>query len=124
MIRAGFATLAVLFMSASAVAGPLDGRRALSRDDCRRAPGTSARVPLSIAGNRMDFYESVCEIAAVEPIGAQDAAWRVERSCGGEGESWTVRSIFAIDRDAAGAPRQLIEIDLDKGYVIVRQHCD
>ena len=72
----------------------------------------------------MDFHESVCEIAAIEAIGAQGAAWRVTRACAGEGEKWTVRSIFAIDRDMAETPRQLIEIDVDNGYVIVRQHCD
>lgn len=71
----------------------------------------------------MDFYESACEIAEIEAIGTQDLAWRVERSCRGEGETWTVRSVFAIDRNIAGNPRQLIEIDLDNGYVIVRQHC-
>jgi hypothetical protein len=124
MIRAGFATVALLVAATAAAAGPLDGRWGLSRDDCRRAPGSSDRVPVTIAGNRMDFYESVCEIAAIEAIGARDAAWRVARSCRGEGESWTVNSIFAIDRDISGTPRQLIEINLDSGYVVVRQHCN
>jgi hypothetical protein len=124
MIRAGFAAVVVFVVSTAAAANPLDGRWGLSRDDCRRAPGTSDRVPVTIAGTRMDFYESVCEIAAIEAIGGQDAAWRVSRNCRGEGESWTVRSIFAIDRDIAGTARQLIEINLDSGYVVVRQHCD
>jgi hypothetical protein len=118
-LLAGFALLA-----GPVAAAPFDGRWALSRDDCRLAPGASDRVPVTIAGNRMDFYESACEITGIEAIGAQDAAWGVVRTCGGEGEVRTVRSIFAVDRDLTGAPRQLIEIDLDDGYVTVRQHCD
>lgn len=114
---------AIMVVSVAAVAAPFDGRWALDRDDCRSSPGSGDSVPVTIGGNRMDFYESTCEIGAVEAIGAQDSAWRVTRTCGGEGETWTVRSIFAIDRDAAGAPRQLIEIDVDNGYVFVRQRC-
>lgn len=125
MIRALVSTVVLVAMSAAATAsGPLDGRWALSQDDCRRDPGSSDRVPVIIAGDRMDFYESACEIAAIEAIGTQDSAWRVSRTCRGEGENWTVKSIFAIDRDIAGTPRQLIEINLDSGYVFVRQHCD
>lgn len=126
MIRAVISALLALVAgtSSATAAGPLDGRWGLSVDDCRRAPGTSDRVPVVVAGNRMDFHESVCEIAAIEPIGSQNAAWRVSRTCRGEGENWTVRSIFAIDRDIAGTPRQLIEINLDSGYVIIRQRCN
>lgn len=123
MIRACIGAAAIL-ASGAAIAGPLDGRWALDSEDCARQPGTSDRVPVTIAGDTMDFYESACEIGQIEPIGEQDAAWRVSRTCGGEGERWTVRSIFAIDRDTAGTPRQLIEIDLDDGFVIVRQYCD
>jgi len=123
MIRV-FLALAIMVVSSVAGATPFDGRWALDRDDCRNAPGAGDRVPVTIAGNRMDFYESVCEIGAIEAIGAQDSAWQVTRTCGGEGETWTVRSIFAMDRDLAGKPLQLIEVELDNGYVIVRQHCE
>jgi hypothetical protein len=124
MIRASAAAAILLFASIAGATALLDGRWAFSREDCQRAPGTSDRAPLTIAGNRLDFFESVCEIAAIEAIGTQDSAWRVERTCSGEGERWTVRSIFAIDHDTTGSPRQLIEINLDTGYVIVRQRCD
>lgn len=113
-----------MVVSTAAVAAPFDGRWALDSDDCRNRPGAGDRVPVTIARNRMDFYESACEISALEAIAAQGSAWRVTRTCGGEGETWTVRSIFAVDRDMAGEPRQLIEIDVDNGYVIVRQHCE
>lgn len=122
MIRLAFAGVCVV-LAGTAIAGPLDGRWAMSRDDCRLDPGTSDRIPVTIADDRMDFYESICEISAIEEIGGQASAWRVARECRGEGEVWTVSSIFAIDRDADGAPRQLIEIDLNEGLVIVRQHC-
>jgi len=124
MIRAGLAAATMLLVSATAIAGPLDGRWAFSHDDCARAPGTSDSVPLTIADNRMDFYESVCEIAAIEAIGTEGTTWRLSRVCRGEGETWTIRSIFAIDRDAAGAPSQLIEINIDNGHVTIRQHCN
>jgi len=123
MIRVCLAA-AIMVVSTAAGAAPFDGRWALAGDDCRNEPGSGERVPVTIGGNKVDFYESVCEIGAIEPIGAQESAWRVTRTCRGEGETWTVRSIFAIDRDTAGSPLQLIEIDVDNGYVIVRQHCE
>jgi hypothetical protein len=45
-------------------------------------------------------------------------------TCRGEGEEVTRRSIFGLDRDVDGNPRQLVEIDLGDGMVIVRQPCD
>jgi len=123
MIRSCLAASLTLVI-AGADAAPFDGRWAMTIGDCGVAPGMSDRVPLSIAGDTFEAYEGRCVIASLEAIGAQEAAWRVTRTCSGEGETWTVSSIFAIDRDATGAPRQLVEINLDEGFVIVRQHCN
>jgi hypothetical protein len=120
MIRTSLVA-ALLMLPAAVVAAPFDGRWALDRGDCT-AKGD--RVPVTIAGDTIDFYESACEIASLEPIGSQGAAWVVTRTCKGEGETWPVRSIFAIDQIEGKAARQLIEIDLDDGSVTVRQSCD
>lgn len=123
MIRSSV-VVAFLAISGAAFAGPLDGRWAMTPEDCGLAPGMGDRVPLTISGDMFKAYESQCTIAGVEEIGGLDSAWRVTRTCSGEGDTWSIRSIFAIDRDATNAPRQLVEIDLDEGYVIVRQYCN
>jgi len=51
------------------------------------------------------------------------AAWRVTPAYSGAGETWPVRSIFAVDRADGHLLRQRIEVDLDNGSVIVRQSC-
>jgi hypothetical protein len=116
--------MALAGASGTAVAGPLDGQWALERQDCTVSPGTSDRVSLAITDTRMEFYESACEMTAIEPIGSQGSAWRVTRTCRGEGETWTVSSIFALAPQPAASPRQLIEIELENGYVTIRHQCD
>lgn len=116
--------MALAGASGTAVAGPLDGQWALVPQDCQVAPGTSDRVPLVISDKRMEFYESACGISAIEPIGTQESAWKVTRTCRGEGETWTVSSIFAVAPQPAASARQLIEIDLENGYVTIRHQCD
>ena len=112
-----------LLLTGSALAGPLDGRWALAQQDCTQPPGTSDRVPMAIAGNEIKFHESSCVLSRLEAIGEGNAAWRVTRICSAEGESWSIDSIFALDRDPAGDSRQLIEIGLEDGNVIVRKSC-
>jgi hypothetical protein len=103
---------------------PYDGRWGFGLDTCALKPGESDMVPTVIADGEIDYYESYCTIDSSEPIGSPDgAAWRVKLSCGGEGETWTSESIFAIDDGAGERPRQWIDIDVASGSVIVRQEC-
>jgi hypothetical protein len=120
-----FPILLLLTGAASAVERPFDGRWGLDAESCALAPGTSDLVPTVIANDEIQYYESHCRIEAVEPIGGENtSAWRVRLSCSGEGETWTSNEIFAIDYGNEGRRRQLIEIDLEDGFVVVRQACD
>lgn len=113
-------------LAGPALAGPVpfEGRWGWTADACDLAPGESDMVPIEIGDGAIDYYESACTIDRVEPVGAGDgAAWTVTTSCSGEGETWTTRSIFAIDDRGDDSRRQLIEIDLESGFVIVRQEC-
>jgi hypothetical protein len=117
--------LLLLAASASAAERPFDGRWGLDAETCALAPGTSDLVPAVIANDEIQYYESHCRIEAVEPIGGENtSAWRVRMTCSGEGETWTSESIFAIDYGTGDRRRQLIEIDLEAGFVDVRQACD
>ena len=104
--------------------GPLDGRWAWAPDICANEPGSSDMVPSVFAGNEINHYESHCTITGMTAIGTAGAAWEATMDCAGEGEEWSRRSIFAIDRTEAGEPRLMIEIDRDEGYVVVRHYCD
>lgn len=112
-------------VAASAAERPFDGRWGFDAESCALQPGESDLVPTVIANDEIRYYESHCRIESVEPIGGENtAAWRVQLSCSGEGETWTSEEIFAIDYGTDGRPRQLIEIDLEYGMVVVRQACD
>jgi hypothetical protein len=120
-----FPMLLVVAGAASAAERPFDGRWGLDAETCALAPGTSDLVPAVIANDEIQYYESHCRIEAVEPIGGENtSAWRVRLACSGEGETWTSEEIFAIDYGADQRRRQLIEIDLEDGFVVVRQACD
>jgi hypothetical protein len=111
--------------TASAAERPFDGRWGLDAEACALAPGASDLVPVVIANDEIQYYESHCRIEAVEPIGGENtSAWKVRMTCSGEGEAWTSESIFAIDHGTADRRRQLVEIDLEYGVVTVQQACD
>ena len=117
--------LLVLAAPASATERPFDGRWGFDAEACALEPGSSDLVPTVIADDEIQYYESHCRIEAVEPIGGEGtSAWRVRLSCSGEGETWTSEEIFAIDYGIDQRRRQLIEIDLEDGFVVVRQACD
>jgi hypothetical protein len=117
--------LLVLAAPASATERPFDGRWGFDAEACALQPGASDLVPTVIANDEIQYYESHCRIEAVEPIGGEGtSAWRVRLSCSGEGETWTSEEIFAIDYGIDQRRRQLIEIDLEDGFVVVRQACD
>lgn len=118
----------ILVLSVVGAAGaerPFDGRWGLDAGSCPLQPGESDLVPTVIANDEIHYYESHCRIESVEPIGGENtAAWRVRLSCSGEGETWASEQIFAIDYGTGERRRQLVEIDLEYGTVVVRQACD
>ena len=117
--------LLVIAGAAPAEERPFDGRWGLDAETCLLAPGASDLVPAVIANDEIDYYASHCRIEAVEPIGGENtSAWRVRMTCSGDGETRTSESIFAIDHRAGDRRRQLIEIELEDGFVDVRQACD
>ena len=116
--------LIAVFVVPALAAGPLDGRWAYDAEICANEPGSGDLVPTVIHDGKIDYYESHCEILEINHIGAQGSAWRVRSTCSGEGEVWTGESIFAIDHGNNERRRQLTEIDLADGIVMVSQACD
>ncbi|SDB43939.1 hypothetical protein [Bauldia litoralis] len=90
--------------------------------DCEIAAGDL--VPTVIADGRVLYYESECSIDNVAAIGAGDQAWNLKLSCAGEGDEWQRNVLFAVELGNEGEPLQLIEVDLDDGYVLARDRCD
>lgn len=119
------AAFALFLSAAAAIAGPLDGRWAYDPKACDVAENSGDVGPGSFAGDKMTYFESECTITKISQMGKGEPAsvWRVETACSGEGENWTKDSVFAIDRDADGTARQLVEIEMNEGYVVVLQAC-
>ncbi len=113
-----------VFSLPAIAAGPLDGRWAFEADICANEPGSGDLIPTVIHDGKIDYYESHCDILEITQIGEQGSAWRVRMTCRGEGEVSTAESIFAIDHGNNERRRQLIEIDLADGIVVVSQACD
>ena len=109
--------------AAAAAEGPLDGRWSLDAEFCTKEEATDA-IPVVIEGNEIRYYESTCTITGMTPIGTASSAWRVAATCRGEGEEWQSDMILALDRDSQGTARQLVEIDMETGFVVVRQSCN
>ena len=97
---------------------PFDGSWAF---DCEIPAGDL--IPTVIKDRKITYYESECDIGTVTPIGSRDQAWTVTASCAGEGETWDRTILFAMERGNEGEPIQLIEVDLDDGYVVARKRC-
>jgi hypothetical protein len=118
--------LAAVFAVAAgpAAATPFDGRWVWDKSICANQPGSGDVVASVYEGDTISHYESLCTITETKPIGTQESAWEIEMKCSGEGEESVLRSIFGLDRDRDGNPRQLVEIGMDDGMVIVRQRCD
>ncbi len=108
--------------STAAMAQTANGIWALLPEDCDGGfpPGN---MVVDLKEGYIAFYESDCTIESWEAVGIWDAAWRAELSCTGEGETWTVNALFAIDAPFDGAPIRLVEIDLDDGFVTGRYGC-
>ena len=117
-----FSASAVLLLVASSpalAAQPFDGEWYL---EC--GVQTGDMVPTVIEDGTIERYKSECEITDTAPIGSSDQAWRVTASCEGEGEKWIEHMILGLDLDANKEPRQLIAIDMDKGFVLAYQKCE
>ena len=114
-------SVALLLMAATPAlaAEPFEGSWAY---DCTIPAGDL--VPTVIKDGRIIYYESECDIDSVTAIGTDDQAWKVTASCQGEGETWDRNMMLAVERGNEGEPVQLIEIDLDEGYVIANDRCD
>jgi len=112
-------------LPASAAELPFAGRWGYDPAVCATSPGESDLIPTIIANGEIQYYESQCRVETIEPIGGENgSAWRVRMACAGEGETWTTNAIFAIDTGYDQRRRQLVEIDLDTGFVTVQQACD
>jgi len=114
-------SVALLLMTAAPAiaAEPFEGSWAY---DCSIPAGDL--VPTVIKDGRIIYYESECDIGSVTPIGSAGQAWTVTASCAGEGETWERDMMLATELDNNGEPVQLIEVDLDDGYVVARRRCD
>ncbi len=103
---------------------PFDGRWGWDAAACAIGPGEGDGVPIEIGDGVIRYYESECSIDRVVPLGnGAGPAWTVTTTCSGEGETWTSDSIFAIDDRGEDNPRQLVELDLEAGFVVIRQDC-
>jgi len=123
-VAAGLVLLPLLGGLAAAGPLPFEGRWGWTEEACDLRPGESDMVPMEIADGEISYYESHCTIDRVEPVGSGDgSAWTVTTRCTGEGETWTSRSIFAVDDRGDDRRRQLVDIDLGTGFVVVRQDC-
>jgi hypothetical protein len=114
-IASAAALVGIATMPASAQY-PFDGSWSL---DCAMQEGD--RVPMVVKDGMVTFFESECAIETVEPIGEQNQAWTVSVSCSGEGETWTRTLLLALDPGTGGNPPQLVEVDLDDGFVVIRR---
>ena len=106
----------------AAMAQTAEGIWALMPEDCGKGfePGN---MVVDLEEGYVAFYESDCTIESWDAIGEAGAAWQAVLNCAGEGETWTVNAIFALDMPFDGAPIRLVEIDLDDGFVIGRYGC-
>ena len=81
----GLAALPLIAGAALAEPLPFDGRWGWNVEACAYEPGESDMVPTVIANGEILYYESLCTIESVEPIGGEgDEAVRTEEGCGGD----------------------------------------
>jgi hypothetical protein len=113
---------ALLFPSASLAATPFDGAWYYV---CLAPAEMETVRPMVIADDTILGEESACDITEVSPIGDRGESWKVTSSCAGEGERWTAHSLFALERDPSDGSRilQLVEIDMDEGWVQSYRTC-
>lgn len=105
-IVAGFPALCrsascALMLAAAPVAapaadmGPFQGRWDAASTDCSHPEGDGVFV---VEPRSIRFYESICDVGAVQPTGVGNAVTG-RMSCEGEGEAWTEELILARTED-------------------------
>jgi len=78
-------------------------------------------VPAEITSTEMLFYESSCTFNSVDLIGDAGMSWRVSVECSGEGYTWPVDYIFALNEVDQG--QVMTFVDLTDGYTWMADFC-
>ncbi|MGV8841101.1 MAG: hypothetical protein ACWA6X_12450 [Bauldia sp.] len=116
------ASLGFLLSAGIVAAETLDGRWTLVPGACDGV--TDNVLTIDTAAGTLRYWESVCTITSLTPIGTFEMAWRLNASCSGEGDTWVREAIFGVSPPFdVGALAQLVEIDTVDGFVITRTYC-
>jgi len=123
MRRALFASMGFLVSAGIASAETLDGRWSLYAADCA-VEFSDGILTIDTAAGVLRYWETLCTINTLTPVGTFEAAWQSQMTCSGEGYTWERDVMLAVDvpLDGDGTPR-LIEIDLGDGFVVSRAWC-
>lgn len=109
MIRS---TLALLLLSAPLCAQDFDGQYQI--DQCTPGPSDSQ---MSIRGDRIEFWESSCEMSNPVDLRDMGRATLYDLKCTGEGEEWSYRVLLT-----QGGQADLVM--LHEGFVTFYQRCN
>ncbi|MGD9739881.1 MAG: hypothetical protein AB7O56_07965 [Bauldia sp.] len=123
MRRAVLASIGFLAAAGIASAETLDGRWSLIAEECG-AEISDGILTIDTAAGTLTYWESLCTVIELIPIGTMELVWQASMSCSGEGETRQRDALLAIDipLDGVGTPR-LVEIDMADGFVISRTFC-
>jgi hypothetical protein len=120
--RIAFTGLAMLLGSATVLAASLDGRWGFSVGSCDEPDGIDVMTIDTVAGT-IDFYESLCTFTELAEIGTYGLAWQATLSCSGEGETWTVKTLFGISEVFDETADRLAMIGLADGFTSIYFRC-
>ena len=125
MIRqVGLSGLALILGSVAALAVDIDGRWAVIEEACGSAiRNNDAIVEVDTASREIRYYESLCVIGEIQPIGNLGLAWRTSETCSGEGQTWTSEVVYGLLQPFDGTTDQLVSIKLSTGFVSVWYRC-
>lgn len=115
----------ILVVVVPAVAhGPFDGFWAVDPAWCDADMVGTPEAPIMVDLPVIESALGQCIVESFEALGTGDGdAWRASVSCTGEGDEWEHDAIFAVGRDADGAPQTLVEIELEHGIVQIYRRC-
>ena len=115
-------TAAGWLLTTTAVFAQLGGRWGLDIAACTAAFSDGV-MEADLKAGIVRYYESACTITAITPIGTMGMVWHTDLVCSGEGMTWNVERIFAVEEPFDGGPSRLTEIDLVDGFVVGRVRC-